>query len=308
MTGTDTFTNTDLVASIAEFWTPMVLEQFFAATVAANFFTDLSQFQRTGNDIYHVPDVFTNSFTVQTQSTQGTEVTLGSPTQVDITLTVNNHVYIAYIIDDLARAQIASTYDMPAVYSRKAGSTLADDLESDIFGLWSGLSTNTIGDTATVVSDAEIRQAVEALASLNIPIMGGESAWFFHPYVYFNQLLAVQKYYDQSQFSNRVPGVTYTGNFGEFSRERGLMGQLYGIPIFISTNVVSGLQTYRNLLAHKTAFAFAVQTPNGGVRTRASEWLANMGVLTVHDLIDGVVEMRDEAAVLVNASSAFIGS
>lgn len=308
MTGTDTFTNTDLAAVIAERWTPLVLEQFFAATCAANFFTDLSQFGREGNDIYHVPDVYTNAFTVQTQSTQGTEVSLGSPAQNDVTLTVNNHVYIAYIIDDLARAQIAKTYDISAIYARKAGSTLADDLEDDLFALWSGLSTNTVGDTATVLSDSEIRQSIEKLASLNIPLTGGETAWFFHPYVYYNQILAVQKYYDQSQFSNRIPGVTYTGNFGEMDASRGLVGQLYGLPVFISSNVVSGLQTYRNLLAHKTAFGFAVQTPSGGVRTRAAEWLANLGVLTVHDLIDGVAELRDQAAVLVNSSSAFLGS
>jgi hypothetical protein len=197
---------------------------------------------------------------------------------------------------------------MTSLRSTHAGGTLANDLEGDIFALWSGLSTNTIGDTATVVSDAEIRQSIEKLASLNIPVMGGETAWFFHPYVYYNQLLAVTKYYDQSTFSNRIAGVTYSGNFGEYSRERGYMGQLYGIPLMISTNVVSGLQTYRNLLAHKTAFGFAVQTPNGAVRTRSSEWLANLGVLTVHDMIDGVAELRDNAAVLVNASSAFIGS
>lgn len=126
--------------------------------------------------------------------------------------------------------------------------------------------------------------------------------------VYYNQILSVAKYYDQSQFSNRIAGATYTGNFGEFNPSRGLVGQLYGCPIYLSTNVVSGLQTYRNLLAHKTAFAFAIQTPNMGVRTRAAEWLANMGVLTVHDLIDGVAELRDQAAVLVNSSSAFLGS
>lgn len=192
MTGTNTFTNTDLVAVIAEYWTPMVLEEFFAATVAANHFTNLSEFQSEGNDIYHVPDVYTNTFTVQTQSTQGTEVTLGSPTSVDVTLTVNNHVYIAYIIDDLARAQIAKTYNMSRVYSKKAASTLANDLEADIFGLWSGLSTNSIGDTATVLSDSEVRQSLEALASLNIPGISdgsGDVAWFFHPLITWRHLL-----------------------------------------------------------------------------------------------------------------------
>lgn len=305
MTGTNTFTNTDLVASIAEFWTPMVMEQFFASTCAANWFTDLSQYQSSGNDIYHVPNVYTNSFTVSTQSTQGTEVSLQSPAQTDVTLTVNNHVYIAYIIDDLARQQIAATYDMPAVYARKAAGQLANDLEGDLFALWSGLSTNTVGDTATVLTDLEIRQSIEKLASLNIPTVGsGETAWFFHPYVYFNQILGVAKYYTQSTFSDKIDGAVRTGNFGGMSRERGYMGDLYGMPLFISTNVVSGLKTYRNLLAHKTAFGFALQTVGGGkVRTQASPWLANLGVLTVHDMINGVAELRDQAAVLINANT-----
>ncbi len=307
MTGTDTFTNTDLVAVIPEVWTPIVLEQLFARAVAAQWFTNLSEFATEGGDIFHVPDVFTNAFTVQTQSTQGTEVTLGSPTSVDVTLTVNNHIYIAYIIDDLARAQISRSYNVVDLYGRKAGSTIINDLEGDLFALWSGLTTNSIGDTATVLSDSEIRQSVEALASANFDL--NESAWFFHPYVYWNQLLAVQKYYDQSQFSNRVPGPTLSGSLDgrELTQGNGLTGQLYGIPVFLSTNVVSGLQTYRNLLAHRSAFGYAIQNP-GVVRTRAAEWLANLGVLTVHDMINGTGELRDAAAVLVNASSAFLGS
>lgn len=304
MTGTNTFTNTDLVATIEEFWTPMVLEEFFASTVAANHFTDLSQFQRTGNDIYHVPDVYTNAFSVQTQSTQGTEVTLDSPTQVDVTLTVNNHVYIAYIIDDLARAQISSSYDIWSIYSKKAASTLANDLEADLFALWSGLS-QAVGVTTTgALTDAHIRSGIRTLAANNIPMTGGETSFFFHPFTYYDQLLGVQKYYDQSQFSNRVPGVVRTGNFGEFNAERGYMGDLYGMPIYVSTNVVNSANIYRNMLAHKTALAFAVQTPNGGVRTRAQEWLANLGVLTTHDLIDGVVELRDAAAVVLKGDDA----
>jgi len=285
----------------------MVMEEFFANAVGANWFTNLSEYQQNGNDIYHVPDVFTNAHTVTTQSTQGTEVTLNSPTSVDVTLTVNNHVYIAYIIDDLARAQLSASYDINAIYARKAGGSLITDLEGDIFALWSGLSTNTVGDTATVLSDSEVRQSVEALDAANVPLE--ETAWFLHPYVYWNQILSVAKYYDQSQFSRTVPGATLTGSLtGEpLDNSRSLRGQLYGIPLFVTSNVVSGLQTYRNLLAHRTAFGYAIQG-SGGVRTQAAPWLANLGVLTVHDLIDGVAELRDGVAVLVNSSSAFLGS
>lgn len=307
MTGTNAFSAADLVAMIAERWTPVVLREFFAKTVAADHFLNLSEFGSSGNDIYHIPDVYTQDFTVQTQSTPGAEVTLGSPTQNDVTLTVNNHVYIAYIIGDMQRQQIADSYDVMMEYTRKAGGRLADDLEDDLFALWSGLTTNSVGDTASILSDAEVRQSVQALDARNIPL--DEVAWFFHPYVYWNQVLAIQKYYDQSQFGRASATAEGTiGGVGSNTDSGGLRGQLYGIPLRVSSNVVSGLQTYRNLLAHRTAFGFAIQTPGGGVRTRASEWLSNLGVLVMHDLIDGVAEIRDEAAVVVNANSAFIAS
>lgn len=302
---TDPWDSTELVAYISETWTPLVLEEYFAKAVAANHFTDLSQYAQAGSDIFHVPDVFTNAFSVQTQSTQATEVTTNAPATQDITLTVDTHKYVAHLLGDMDQQQVASSYDINSIYTRKIAGTLMEDLEDALFALWSGLSTNTIGDTATVVSDAEIRQAVEKMATGDFPLE--ECAWFFHPYVYWNQILAVQKYYDASQFG-RV-GVTAEGAFGMKDNSRSMMGRLYGIDIHTSSRVVSGLQTYRNLLAHPTAFGFAHQTPGGSkLRVQAANWLENLGLLTVVDTIYGVVELRDDAAVLVNASSAFIGS
>lgn len=307
MTGTNAFTAADLVSYIGEVWTPLTLEEYFAKAVAANHFTDLTMFAQDGADILHVPDVFTNAFTVQTQSTEGAEVTLGSPTSVDVTLTIDTHSYIAILMGDLTRHQVLKNiYDMTSIYTRKAGGTLVEDLEDALLALWSGLSTNSVGDTATVLADAEVRQAVEKLASGDFPL--NECAWFVHPYVYWNQLLAVQKYYDQSQRGG-VSSLVGTGNFGPADAGRGLQGTLYGIPMFTSSRVVSGLQTYRNLLAHKTAFGFAHQTPGGGrLRVQAENWLANLGMLTIWDSIYGVTEMRDAAGVVVNASTSFIGS
>lgn len=89
------------------------------------------------------------------------------------------------------------------------------------------------------------------------------------------------------------------------------------IPVFVSSRVATGLQTYRNLLAHKTAFGFAVQyqqTPlsstmeENRVRAQTNYELRNLGWLTVVDMIYGVVELRDAAAVVLNGSSTFIGS
>jgi hypothetical protein len=147
--------------------------------VAANFFTDLSSYAADGGDIIHVPDAYTNTFTVLTQSTQGAEITTESVATVDTTLTISLHKYVAFLMGDLSLQQVARQYGITEVYVRQASSLLKDALEDSLFALWSSVSTNTVGDTATILSDSEIRQAINKLDTLNVPI--GELAFFFHP-------------------------------------------------------------------------------------------------------------------------------
>jgi hypothetical protein len=305
---TDPFTGTDLAATISETWTTIVNEKTFNDTVLANFITDLSSFASEGSDIFHVPDLYTNALTVSTQSTQGAEINTASPAQVDTTLTINTHRYVAFIIGDKDLVQIASRYDVNEMYAREAVKLLTEALEADIAALWSSLTTNAIGDTATVLSDAEIRQAIYAMEAGKYHL--DECAFFIHPYIYWNQLHAVTKYYQQySVGPANAAGPVMTGNFGEAGYRLNFKGTLYGIPVFTTTNIVSGLQTYRNLLLHKRAFGFAVQTKGGSkVRVQAENQLRNLGMLTVVDMISGVGVLREPAAVLLNGSSAFLGS
>jgi hypothetical protein len=88
---TDPFTAAELAAVIPEKWLPIVNEEFFAKTVLANFVTDLSPYATDGGDILHVPGVYTNSFTIQTQTTQGAEVITEAEQMDDNTLTINTH-------------------------------------------------------------------------------------------------------------------------------------------------------------------------------------------------------------------------
>lgn len=316
---TDPFTSTDLASVIPTIWPSMVLEEIFAKAVAANWFTDLSEWMKGGGSSAIIPDVYTNTFTKQTQSTQGAEITTNSPAQVSITLNVNTHDYVAFIIGDKDAAQLNASFDFNKVYTKKAAGVLRHALEDALFGLWSGLSTNVVGDTATVLSDAEIRTGINSLESLNFDTLDGDVAFFFHPYTFYIQLGAVAKYYDQSQRGPlSAAGFIQTGNMGQGANyQTGLRGVLYGIPVFVSSRVVSGLQTYRNLLAHKSAFGYAIQyqsspmshsVEEGKVRAQTNYELRNLGWLTVVDMIYGVVELRDQAAVVLNGSSAFIGS
>jgi hypothetical protein len=255
-----------------------------------------------------VPDLYTNVFSASTQTTQGAEVTSQSVAQVDRYLTDNTHSYVAWIIGDKDIAQLLKKYNLHEKYATEAKNLLAQTLEDALAALWSSLSTNTVGDTTTVLSDAEIRDAINALDTLNYDLT--ETAFFFHPFVYWTQLGGISKYY--SQYASNLNFIL-TGNFGKMDESRGLKGQLYGIPVFTTPRIVSGLQTYRNLFLHKSAFGFACQTPgvrdegnesSGRIRVQADYQLRNLGILSVVDMIYGVAVLREPAAVLVNANNA----
>jgi hypothetical protein len=303
----DPFTAADLAAMIPEVWSDVVNEPNFPKAVAANFFVDLSEYMVDGADICHVPNIYTNVFTVSTQSTQGAEITTQGPAQVDTTLTVNTHSYIAFIIGDKDIAQLAKKYQLHDKYARECKNLLTRTLEDALFALWSSLSTNSVGDTATVLSDAEIRDSINALDTLDYDL--NETAFFFHPFVFWTQLGGIAKYYQQ--YASNLNFIK-DGNFGEMDASRGLKGQLYGIPVYTSTRIVNGLQTYRNIYAHRSAFGFALQTPgmkdeggNGGrIRVQSEYALRNLGILTVVDMIYGVAVLREPAAVVVNANNA----
>ena len=299
----------DLVATISEIWTDIVNEKTFNDTVFMNFITDLSPYAQNGGAVFHVPDLFTNSLTVQTQSTQGTEVTTSKATQINTILSVTTHKYVAFIIGDLDMGQIASNYDISELYCNESRRLLTEAVEQDIAALWSSLTTNTgISDTATVLSDAEIRAGINAMEVGKYHL--NECAFFFHPYVYWEQLHAVVKYYQQYSYGPaNTAGAVRTGNFGQEGYILNQKGWLYGIPVYTTTNIVSGLQTYRNLLLHKRAFGMAVQTRGGAwVRVQIENAVRNLGTLAVIDIVYGVAVLREPAAVLLNASISFIGS
>ena len=259
----------------------------------------------------HIPDAFTNSLTIQTAAGtyDAAEITTTSATSVEGTLTVDTHKYVATIWGDFDAKQIFGSYDISAIYNRQSVGLLGDALEASIFGLQSSVSTNTVNDTASVVNDTDLRLAIEKLESANVP--RDEIAWFFHPYTYYAQILAVQKYYDASQAGwQGESGPTISGNFGNTAASAmSRKGTLFGIPLFTSSNVVNTLLATKNLLAHNTAFTFATQTAGGGrIRVQGQNMIDRLGFLTVWDIAYGVAETREAAATLINGSNAFIAS
>ena len=73
---------------------------------------------------------------------------------------------------------------------------------------------------------------------------------------------------------------------------RYLWGQIYGVPVYYSTNVptTAGTPTqYHNVLIHKDAWALALQQ---APRLQAQYWLPSLAWKVVVDAIYGVVTLR----------------
>lgn len=303
---TAAFSPSDVAATTPEIWTPIVNEPNFPKAVFMNFFTDLSEYAVDGGDVLHVPNIYTNIFTSSTQTNEGDGVIDQSPAQVDVVLNIDTHTYVAWLIGDKTMKQLARFYNLNEKYAREAKNVLTKGVEVALASLWSSLSTNVVGDTATTLSDAEVRDAINALDSLDYDL--SETAFFIHPFIFWTQLGGIAKYY--SQYASNLNFIR-TGNFGPADTSRGLRGILYDQPVYVTTNIVSGLQTYRNIFAHKSAFGFAFQTPGVGggegqgdrFRVQADYLLQNLAMLTVVDTIYGVAVLREPGAVVVNGNS-----
>lgn len=302
---TDVMTITEARAAevIPEIWAPMLQEKKFDNVTILPFVTDLSSYLTGGGDTVHVPEIFTNTFTVQTQSTDGAGIVDATKLPVDVSLTVDTHVYIAWLLSDKTMAQLLRAYNLNEKYAMESRKLLLAEVEDALFALWSSLTTNTaVGDTATVLSDYEIRSAINTMEGV---FMLDECAFFIHPTVYWIQLAGIAKYYE-NYISNA--NLINNGGFGAKGTQN-YKGHLYNVPVYTSSRVVGALQTYRNLLLHPDALAVAFQTIGGGmIRVQSDYLLQNLATLTVVDMIYGVGVLRGDGGVVVNANTSAVAS
>jgi len=305
MTLTNTFTSTDLQYILNEVWSPEVEKAWKAHLGAADFFTDLSDMLSGGGDTIHITDIFTNQFSAATKS-NSTQVTLAGPATAQINLSIDTWKEISFLIEDKELQQMLRSAKMPQAYADEAKYKIAQALDTSLMALYAGLS-QSVNDTATDVTDSVVRQAVESIVDGDVPME--ELMFFFHPTVVWHDLYGISKYYDASSFGGKE-GLVGTGNFGGEKLRKGYRGRLYGIPVCETTQVQAdgASSAFYNLLAHPRAFCFGVQTPGGSVRSQAHYWPEALGTLWTTDIIYGVAELRDDAAVVINSRQSGVVS
>jgi len=168
-------------------------------------------------------------------------ITPAAPSETPLALTVDQWIYSAVEVESLAKVQ--ASYDLLKEYAKRIGYALKVKLETDLLGLYSGLS-QSVGSAGTPISDAVLLNAILELDEASAP--EEDRTAIFRP-ASKSVLMQIDKFVDASKTGN-AKSAALTGMFGE----------IYGIPIYFSNNVVSS-SGVRNLVFHKDAFMCAIQ-------------------------------------------------
>lgn len=298
---TDTFTGIggDLAVAIPQLWGESINDFYKSKLVMADFFVDRSSELANGGSALYTPNITEMSATAKSNATA---VTLSSPTETKITLTVDQWYEVSFAIEDREAAQIKHSYSIMETYARNAGYAIAKKLEVAIATLFAGFS-QVVGASTTNLADSEIRQAITYLEEANIDTTS-ECAFFLSPAVFWKQVQNLDKFSLAVNSPSNDPATKTPAAY------------LYGIPVFISNNIqyVSSTTGRNNALAHKDAIHFAT-SPLGsggskgamvganGVRVQSNYIPDYLSTVTTADILYGVVENRDTSGVLIRTAA-----
>jgi len=290
-TVTASMDNTTQANWIPELWADEMLVSRESNLVAAKLFRRLNHNGKPG-DVIHVPNV--SDFASQAVGTDGA-VVLQDITEGEKQILLNQHRHVAFKINDLTAIQ--SKYSLRRIYTEKAGYAMAKDIDTAILANYANLAAAYFvigGDGATqyssvgagngsALSDAGFRKMIRTLRDNDVP---EKDMFLIVPPVVWETLMGIDKFVL----------ADHVGKTGPI--QQGLIGQLYGVPIYISTNCptitsADTTTTYRVcMLAHKDAIWCAMQQ---SVRTQVQYKLEYLSNLVVVDSVYGTKVMRGEA-------------
>ncbi len=172
-------------------------------------------------------------------------------------------------------------------------------METAVATLFSGFS-QSVGASSTAIADSDIRAAIATLEGNCVDM--DEVAFFMHPNTFWKQVQNLDKFSLAINSPVNDPTAKTPAAF------------LYGIPVYSSTYVPVVLGGRVNVLAHKDAIHYAtsslpVMTYGKGmvgkhnVRVQSSYIPDYLSTLTTADILFGVIENRDNAAVKIITTS-----
>lgn len=292
--GSNHQTITTAAKFIPELWSDEVVATYKKNLVAANLIKKMS-FKGKKGDSIHIPKPGRGSANAKAAQTQ---VTLNTDTATEVIVNIDQHWEYSILIEDITEAQALAS--MRQFYTDDAGYALARKVDSSLLELGRGVNggdgtaaytgafsgadgTTAYTGTAGALTDAAIRRSIQRLDDADVPMDG---RFLIVPPSTRNTLMGIARFTEQA----------FVGEVGSANTIRnGEIGNVYGVPVFVTSNADAATDGDRIcLLGHRD---FAVLAEQMAIRTQTQykqEWL---GTLFTADTLFGVKELRDGAAV-----------
>lgn len=309
----DFIATTEAANFIPELWSNEVLAAYKENLVLEQLVRLMNHVGKKG-DTVHVPKPTRGTASAKASETQ---VTLNVATHGEVQIVIDKHYEYSTLIEDFAAVQMLPS--LRKFYTDDAGFALAKQVDWDLHLLGRSAPATTVapggdvpgaeyadavigGDGSTVwdpaastnagnasaLTDAGIRRLIRTMDDNDVPT---RNRAFLIPPVEKESLLGIQRFTEQA----------YTGETGGGNSIRnGLVGDLYGTPVYVSTNAPNVLDGAASndqragLLLHKDAFVLVRQMMPRSQAQYKQEYLA---WLYTSDTIYGTKEVRPEGAI-----------
>ena len=242
---------------------------------------------------------FTGSLSVNDKAA-GSVVTLQQPADTSVTVTLNKHKEVSFLIEDIAR--FLARPDYQAQYITDGMAKVAEQIDGDIAALYSGLS-QTIDATAGL-AESHFRQARKLLNAAKAPL--AQRYAVLHEDAEY-EFLGIEKAVNRD----------YAETLGQ-AAAAALAGRFMGFDVLLDQNIKTST-SQKNLFIHRNAFVLATRplaaAPAGmgvvqrtmdedgiGLRVTLSYSPDYLGVQVTIDVLYGVAELRDAFGVVVSTT------
>ena len=295
--GTNHVTNTTADKFIPELWSDEIIAAYKQNLVMANLVSKMS-FKGKKGDTLHIPKPTRGNAAVKAAATA---VTIQADAETEIQVLVNKHYEYSRFIEDITETQALSS--LRQFYTADAGYALARQVDTDLIQLGrnsqggdgtiaydkaviaSDGTTLYTGSNEAAITDAGIRKVIQTLDDADVPM---DNRCLVLPPVARNVMMGLARFTEQA----------FVGDVGSNNTIRnGQIGNVYGVKVYVSTNCETATGAARiGMMFHKDAFVLAEQM---GVRAQTQYKQDYLATLFTSDMLYGVKELRDEAAVAI---------
>jgi N4-gp56 family major capsid protein len=265
---------------IPEIWSDEILAEYEHSLVMKPLVKSLKVAGKKG-DTVHIPMPMRGDANAKVAETS---VTLIAETTGDKTVVIDQHWEYSRLIEDIVDVQALSS--LRKFYTQDAGYALAKKVDQDLIASAIAGWTTTMGATeGNDFTDQAFRDAIQVLDDNDVPMDGRK---LVIPPSARNHIMGIDRYVSSDFVNGR--GVV-----------NGKIGELYGVDIFVSTNLPTDVNDEKPcLLFHTDALVIAEQM---AVRTQTQYKQEYLADLMTADTLYGEDVFREDSGVIINVNA-----